>query len=438
MRQVHDKLGLVLGLSLGALACGAAACHGQEGTGTASATSAPAATARPAARETKGVATTGVRLERAIRTLDRGGDAAEAKAELEGVLADTRATTEEQDDARLGLSRAREALGDKEGAIGAVEELLSSHAQDGRFAAREPAEKRLRFLLTGSESEGPSFSTTEKYAPVARALTTYFQPDEHGEILVDVLAFGRNGEHLEDLGGFAIAAAKRDSLRQTWKASDDVKVFQSISRTGSWVDLPRMFGETDRTMPQLDRSLLVFFFDLDADRVPSRYDEYLPMPSADIVARLEKGDGLIAMRERKGAKPTIVIAAPRVGQLVAVEEAFAKLSTLPKEPLSVTLDAHLTADEIQNVVRGSFSDAKHCYESLLERDPKAAGTVVMKFEVTPEGAAKSASEDDWKSATKTTLTDPTLLECLADVVSKLKFPASGRTSTVAYPIAFSP
>jgi hypothetical protein len=293
--------------------------------------------------------------------------------------------------------------------------------------------------VTGKETEDRSFNTVEKFAPVAGALAGYFQADEHGETLVDVLAFGRNGEKLEELGGLAIPAAKRDAMRQACTFCDNnLKVYQSISRSGSWVDLLRSTGEIKPGMPQADRSLVIFYFDLEANRVPSRYDEYLAIPSADIVAKLSAGEGVIAFRERKGAKPTIVIAAPRTGQLPAVEEAFSKLTSLPKQPISVTVDPKLSAEEIQSVVRASFHEAKQCYSHLLESDPKAAGTMVVKFEINGDGTVKGTTTDDGKSGSRTTLTDPTMTQCVTSMFAKLKFPAAGKTSTVAYPIAFSP
>src|SRR5689334_334355 len=55
-------------------------------------------------------------LERGQKQLERGGDTTAARAAFEAVLADPSATIDEQDEARLGLSQAREILGDKEGA----------------------------------------------------------------------------------------------------------------------------------------------------------------------------------------------------------------------------------------------------------------------------------------------------------------------------------
>lgn len=442
MRTVHTKLGLVVGLSVGAVLFGGVGCAKHSDDEQRTNAPPPAATER-AANDQAGQMRVmpSERLESALRGLDRGSEVSAIKSELEAVLADARTSPDQQDEARLGLSRARELLGDKDGAIGAVEEVLASHPESGRFASRELAERRLRLLLTGAEKERSSFSASEHYAPVARALADTFQADDRGETFVEVLAFGRGGEHLEEIGGLAVAAAKRDALRQTCTlCEDNLKMHQSISRSGSWVDIPRSAGEVDPGMPQVDRSLVIVFFDLEANKVPSRYDEYLAIPSADIIQRLEKGEGVIAARERKGAKPVIVIAAPRTAQLRSVEDAFAKLTQLPKEPVSVPVEAQLAPEEIQGVVRASFGSVRKCYEQLLTRDAKAAGNVAVRFEIGGDGLPKSVTTDDKGDAKgpKTTIVDPAMNQCITDMFTKLRFPASGRNTTVTYPLAFSP
>lgn len=435
MKNANVKLGLLVGLCAVVSTAGFACTPKGDEKSQGAVTAAPAETeaeAAPAARKVDNGPS--ARLEGALRALDRGTEIDTAKHDLEAVLADDRTSLDEQDEARIGLSRARESLGDKEGAILAIEELLAAHPDSGRFPAREAATKRLRKLLTGSDADLPTLFTNEPYAPVAKALANYFNADEQGETLVDVLAFGANGQKLEEGGTFAIAAAKRDILRNACSfCENSSKVFQSISRTGSWTDIPRMTGEIEPTMPQIDRSMVVVLFDLEQNRVPSRYDEYLAMPSAEIAEHLEKGEGIIALRERKGAKPTIVIAAPRTGQLPLVEEAFTKLTAFPKDPVVVPLEQKLLPDEIQGVVRANFGAFRKCYEELLSGDPHAGGKVMLKFEIAADGKVGNVSTD----APETSLTDEKTLTCMTSAVSKLSFPASGHSTKVGYPILFS-
>src|SRR5690348_3841390 len=81
----------------------------------------PVATAAPRAQ---GAA---LRLEQAERSLDVGRDIAAARATLEEIVRDPTTTPEQRDQARLALSRALEAGGDREAALTAVEALLASH-----------------------------------------------------------------------------------------------------------------------------------------------------------------------------------------------------------------------------------------------------------------------------------------------------------------------
>lgn len=376
------------------------------------------------------------RLDRALKLLDRGGDAKSAVADLDAVLADTRASLDQQDEARLGLSSARELLGDADGAVDALEELLQSHGDSGRFELRDVAEKRLRKLLTGREATGNHFAPSERYAPVARALAPYFKPDEKNATLIDIYAFGdKGGTHTDELGIFNIAGAKRDLFHESCSLCDEnLDVGRSFSRAGSWTAIPRAMGEAPPDMPQIDRSMLVFYFDLGDDLVPSRYDEYLPIPSAEIVKHLEQGEGLIAFRERANAKPTIVIAAPRVAQLSAVEDAFAKLTEMPKTPVVVPLSVELKSEEIQGVIRGAKGDLRACYESLLKSDASASGSVVFEFTIGPDGAVAKIGV----SEAKTTINDATFIGCATNVVGRLSFPATSKAVTVTYPLTFTP
>lgn len=389
--------------------------------------------ARALAREGRAGA---ARLDQALKSLERGGDAKAALAELEAVLADKRTSMEDQDEARLGISAAREALGDVDGAVEALEELFQAHGDTTRFEGREIAEKRLRKLLTGSETTKDRFTPSERYAPSARALAPYFKADEKGSTLVDIYAFGdKGGGHADELGMFNVPAAKRDLLLEKCATCDqNLDMGRSFSRTNSWTAIPRAMGDAPADMPQIDRSMLVFYFDLGDDRVPSRYDEYLPIPSAEIVQHLERGEGLIAFKERPNAKPTLVLAAPRVAQLSLIEDAFAALTEMPKAPLVVTLAPELRSEEIQFAVRSVKADLRACYEDHLRGAPTAAGSIVFDFGIAPDGSITNVALDE-----KTTLKDEKLGACATGVMQKLRFPASPAGMTrVTYPLAFTP
>ncbi|NUP13580.1 MAG: AgmX/PglI C-terminal domain-containing protein [Polyangiaceae bacterium] len=369
-----------------------------------------------------------VRLEKARRSLDRG-DAKTAETELEALL-ETVEDADDKNDVLLELSRAYELGGDQEAAIDAVESILVTSAARDSHEVREPAERRLRYLLTGHEEEtSPRLPANGELPPVTAALAEAFQPDADERVLIDVFVFGRprNGHD----GIFEISEAKRFSMEQD--LTSNIKVSQSISSSGSWVSLPHAMGEKDPSMPQADRSMLVFYYDLGDNRVPSRYDDYLPMPSEEIAAVLEQGDGLVAARQRPNGKPVIVIAAPRKAQLDQVEAAFADMQTLPYAPAVVPVTRGLSGPEIQAGIRSVRKTMHGCYEKALERDKSLSGKLNLDFAISGEGAIEGL-----KLGEGSTLKEAGLVECVFGEVRKLTFAATGERRTVSYPILMTP
>jgi len=375
-----------------------------------------------------------MRLEKALRAIDRG-DSKAALEDLERLLEEQTLAagnkgSRETDEVLLALSRAYEATGDHEAAIESVETILMG--REGERPSYDAAEKRLRFLLTGEEDEkGLRLPPSESPPPIATALAELFEPSVTDHVMVDIYAFGvaRGNHH----GIFDIAEAKRQTQEQSMNTKTSVG--NSITRSGSWMAVPHAMGEKDPTMPQADRSLLVFYFDLGDNRVPSRYDEYLPMPSDDIVAILERGDGVVMARKRAHGKPTIVIAAPRAAQLDLVEAELAKMTAIPYEPVTIALKPNLLPAEIQTVVRNSKSSMRKCYEAVLEHDPKAEGRINIHFVIDAEGKVSSQSFGEGS-----TLNVSGFEKCILDGIATLEFPASGAPNgtTVTYPMVFSP
>jgi hypothetical protein len=374
-----------------------------------------------------------LRLEQAERSLDVGRDVAGARAALEEVLADPAITPDQRDQARLGLSRALEAGGDREGAIAAVEALLAEHPEGARFPLEEAAEGRLRMLVTGSDAK-PRWHATEDTRPTppfARALAKYFPLPSGGKGTVElrILAFGGSEEVSQRLGTFAVDRGVREARREACPLCDDhISVHSNSGRTGSWVGIAR-------ARARLADALAVFYFDLHDGRIPARYDAELPLPSAEIAARLEKGDGLVAVRERPGAPPVVLVAAPREGQLADVEEALAAMKTIPSEPVTVPLKPPLKPQEIQGVVRASFGAYRRCYEAVLKTNPAASGTARLHFAIRGDGSVDSLSVE-----TDGTLRDPAFEACVTAATRALAFPANHAASptTVTYPINFTP
>ncbi len=371
-----------------------------------------------------------VRIERSLRALDRGGDAKAVKASLEALVREPALSIDDKNEASIALSRAFEALGDEESAIDTLETMLMSREGE-RSQSVDAAEKRLRFLITGADKKDDLvLPPSEAPAPITTALADLFPADESGHVLVDVYAFGRGRG--DNHGIFEIAEAKRQKMEMD--LGGKISVGQSISGTDSWVGLPRAMAQTDSDMPHADRSLLVFYYDLKDLKVPSRYDDYLPMPSDDIAEVLERGEGLVMAKKRNGAKPTIVIAAPRRAQLDLVEEAFSKMTEVPWEAVSIPLEKKLRPREIQAIVRAARNEMRACYEAGLKNDKTLAGTAQLEFVIEPDGTVSKHA-----IGAKSTLPDAAVSKCLDGVVAALSFPAfGGEKITITYPLVFSP
>jgi hypothetical protein len=390
----------------------------------------------PAAQAAAAPASPGValRIEQAERDLDVGRDVAGARASLEAALADPAITPEQRDQARLALSRALEAEGDHEGATRAVEALLAEHGDGQRWPMEEAAEARLRKLVTGSDAE-PRRSRPEdarQASAFARALAKYFPyfPVEKDQRSLDVriFAFGGNVEASERFLTFDVARAVREQRREACPLCDEnLRIMTSSSRSGSWVGIPK-------SRAKLGSALAIYYFDLGDGRIPARYDAELPMPSAEVVARLERGEGLVAARERPGAPPAILIAAPREAQLADVEDVLSQMKALPTEPVAVPLKPNLRPQEIQAVVRASFGSFRACYEGLLKRSPEATGKIPLHFSIGADGRVEGVSTE----GTSPTLHDATFEGCMIAATSALRFSATRESTKVTYPIVFTP
>lgn len=423
MKRTSTRSLSILTLGIGAIVLTA-------GLGCGSAESGDVSIAPPeSAPAPQASSSAGLRIEQALRLLDAGRGAAEAQVILDEVLRDPALTPDERDEATLGLSRALEAQGDKEGAIRRVEDLLAAHANDRRWPLERAAEARLQKLVTGKDAQQTSnVERDEPTAPFARLLAPYFTPGADGRYEVTVLEFGGTRGVGDQLGTFNIGGGIRELRRAECPLCDDkLSVSSTTSREHSWTDIPQ-------NRAQIGSALAVFYFDLDGWRIPARYDAYLPLPSATIVEHLERGEGLIAARERPGAPPAILIAAPRRAQHAAVEEALAAMTKLPVEPVTVAVTPDLRKEEIQAVVRGARGAYKVCYEAMLKRSPAAEGKLNLKFSIEADGSTADVST----AAESAALDDATLLQCMTAATAALRFPATGKSTTVTYPLAVSP
>lgn len=385
-----------------------------------------AATEKLSADEAPGAAST--RIEHARRALDRA-DGARALALSDALLADPALTADELDEARVVRARALGALGRTEEAITLLESLLARHGRDRAWNAEQEADRALAELLVGAMPKTHDARREPgEVAPFAKVLAASFpvddEPGRAPTLRMSQIFLGGSDDVSDELGTWNVRGAVMLEQRERCALCDDVRSDITTSRYGSWLGIPR-----DRAA--LARSLVVVFADLESP-FPKRYEDVLPMPLAELEARLSRGEGVYAAKARAGAPPVVLVAAPRAGQLGEVEAALAKVTSLPTSPVSVTVPDALRPAEIQGTVRGSFKRFTACYEGLLGRSPKAQGKLEVTF------AIESGKALDVAAKSRSPELDQAFERCVLDAFGELSFPKSGSRTTVTYPLAFSP
>jgi hypothetical protein len=372
----------------------------------------------------------GLAIEQAERMLDRGGDAAQAVPALQAALGDPAITPAEHRTAVLALSRAHEAAGEQEQAVAVIEKELAAHADD-RAWEDEPFKRRLRLLLTGSEStRGIVPERPERVARFAHVVASYFPPDADGAVKATFYVSGGRRDVSDELGTFNIRGALKKQKEEQCPLCDNRVNVSEWTRQSDWLVIPEM-------QSQFDSAFLVFYFDLGRNRIPARYERHLPMKVADIEAELKQGKSFVLAKERPGAPPVLLLAAPRTAMLEDVERELAMLGELPTELKYFEVRSGLRPLEIQAAVRAHwFPAVRECYEELLERDAQAVGKLVLRFRILGSDGTVDQLQVNVESAG---LREDTFVECVEQSAQGMSFPATGTgNTTVSYPVHFSP
>jgi hypothetical protein len=399
-----------------ALTLFALACANHEGG--------PSAETTPVVQGSEGK----VLIAQARARLDANKDLASMKIDLQAALTTERVAASDAAEAKLLIAKMDLALGAKDQAIESLEAILATQPYRSDTNVAQEASEALRDALRTSDKrrQVEPFSPDAEFAPIALALADYF-PVKAGTSQVKIVTFGGRGASASSDATFEIGNAARSKAAAACALCESLKVSTSFSRHGDWAG---MFSERE----MLEESLVVYYYDLGANKIPSRYDSMLPMPTKEIDAELEKGNGLVAAKQRAGKPPVIVLAAPRPVQLRAVQTAFAEMKTVPQAPVTVKVSAGLMKDEIQAVVRSGTKKFRVCYESLLQANPNASGTFELAFAVDGKGVVNGA-----KVTTKSEpLRDPTFLGCITKETEGLEFPETHGETTVRYPITVHP
>jgi hypothetical protein len=367
------------------------------------------------------VSASSLAVEQAVRDLDVGHDAAAARKKLEDALLDTTLPDATRDVANLALARALDRTGDKEKAIETVEALLAKHANEHPWALEEQTDDLLQTLVNGKVTKAKRDDSGPSATPIAKAIAPYFPARDGKVIISEYLVGGTSGERLET---FDIARALREKKRESCALCDDTLNAHSHVSQSSWTSIPA-------NRSKYDEALVVYYYDLESNRIPARYDELLPMKTVDVDARLAKGEGVIVVKKRESAPPMILMAAPRTAQLAEVEQTLSALKELPTAPVTVIVSPGLRPNEIKGVFRAARPSFRACAQAMFTRTPGVSGTITMKLKVTPEGTVTALSSDAPAAF------DATFTRCMEKVTQELAFPASGAEVSVTYPLVIT-
>jgi hypothetical protein len=98
--------------------------------------------------------------------------------------------------------------------------------------------------------------------------------------------------------------------------------------------------------------------------------------------------------------------------------------------LNVT-HARMPPEIIQRIVRANAERLRVCYQKNLSSSPNPRGRVTMTFIIDRDGTVSAAMGEQEHATTETA-------NCVASVVETLRFPRCEETTTVTYPISFTP
>jgi hypothetical protein len=95
-----------------------------------------------------------------------------------------------------------------------------------------------------------------------------------------------------------------------------------------------------------------------------------------------------------------------------------------------------SAKDIQTIVAARRDDARACYDKSLASHPGIEGDLDIRWKIDPQGNVFDAEVD----TTKSSILEPTVAQCIIDIIKKIKFAASakGFESRAHYPFNFHP
>src|SRR5580700_6081789 len=99
-------------------------------------------------------------------------------------------------------------------------------------------------------------------------------------------------------------------------------------------------------------------------------------------------------------------------------------------------DPGRTPADIRAIVVAHRDEARACYDRALPSHPGIEGDLVIQWTIDPKGSVTQISLDTSKS----TITEPSVVSCVMDVIKAISFAASpgGFETNASYPFKFTP
>lgn len=95
-----------------------------------------------------------------------------------------------------------------------------------------------------------------------------------------------------------------------------------------------------------------------------------------------------------------------------------------------------SAKDLQTIVGARRDDARACYDKALPQHPGMEGDLDIKWKIDPDGNVTDIEVD----TTKSQILEPTVAQCIMDIIKKIKFAKSekGFETRAHYPFNFHP
>lgn len=155
--------------------------------------------------------------------------------------------------------------------------------------------------------------------------------------------------------------------------------------------------------------------------------------------------GLIACASGTTAEPATPVApsATRATRVPDEDRTTGQSVASPAAPADAPPpDGPFSRDRIREIVRANYDRVGECYAAGLSRDPKMKGTIEVHLAIGEDGTVVGANAAKGREVVARKvddrLTDDTVVRCVEQVFTRLRFPPTGRgLVNMIYPVVLA-